>query len=101
MREHPMRLSESTVRIAAALAVAGLLSACATSPRLDRQFGERLRAVKAQQTLDPQAGRNTAPVTGMDAQAAKSAYDSYQRSFASPEQQNSGFTIGSGGVTSR
>jgi hypothetical protein len=96
-----MRPSVITFRIAAALAVAGLLGACATSPRLDRQFGDRLRQVKAQQTLDPQAGRNTAPVNGMDAPAAKSAYDSYQRSFATPDQQNSGFTIGSGGVTSR
>jgi hypothetical protein len=36
----------------------------------------------------------------MDGAAAKSAYDNYQRSFATPDQQTS-FTIGSGGVTSR
>ncbi len=96
-----MRPSDLLFRIAAALAIAGLLGACANSPRLDRQFGDRLREVKALQTLDPQAGNNTTPVTGMDAQAAKSAYDSYQRSFATPDQQSSGFTIGSGSVNSR
>lgn len=83
------------------LTLAGVLAACANTPRLDRHFGESLRLTRAQQTLNPEARLNSAPVNGLDGPAARSAYDSYQRSFATPEQPSGGFTIGSGGVTSR
>lgn len=78
-----------------------LLGGCAQSPHLDSAFGDSVRLVKAQQTLNPDAARHRAPVMGLDGPAARSAYDNYQRSFASPEPQSNGFTISSGGVTSR
>lgn len=95
-----MRALIVIARVAGAAASAALLGACAQTPYLDSQFGASQRLTRAQQMLNPQAGRNTAPVLGMDGAAAKSAYDNYQRSFATPDQQTS-FTIGSGGVTSR
>jgi hypothetical protein len=76
-----------------ALAAASL-SACALSPRVDQQFGSSVRLALAQQTLNPQARNNRTPVTGLDAQAAKSIYDNYQRSYATPEQQQNSFSIG-------
>lgn len=78
------------------LAIAVAASACSTSPRMDREFGSSLRLAKAQQTLNPDAKLNRSPVNGLDAQAAKAAYDSYQRSFAAPDAQSNGFTIGVG-----
>jgi len=95
-----MRALTLIARMAGTAASAALLGGCAQTPYLDSQFGASLRQVRAQQTLNPDAARNTAPVLGMDGAAAKSAYDNYQRSFATPDQQTS-FTIGSGGVTAR
>ena len=66
------------------------------TPYLDSHFGEAVNMVKAQQTLNPQAANNQDPVKGMDARAAKSAYDAYQKSFSTPEPQSSAFTIGVG-----
>ncbi|USX15532.1 hypothetical protein NHH88_07050 [Oxalobacteraceae bacterium OTU3CAMAD1] len=80
-----------------ALAAACALSACANSPNIDRQFGASVRAAVAQQTLDPRAVDDRRPVNGLDAQAAAAAYENYQRSYSSQDQQQqSGFTIGSG-----
>lgn len=76
-----------------ALLAAGL-GACAPTPRLDRQFGDSVRLARAQQTLHPRAGDNGDPVAGLDAQAAMSVHDAYQRSYAAPEQQRNGLIIG-------
>ncbi|MES2153069.1 MAG: pilus assembly protein [Pseudomonadota bacterium] len=71
------------------------LGACSTTtPRLDQQFGAALNTVKAQQWLHPDAARNTNPVAGMDGQAAKSAYDNYQKSYRAPPPPTGSFTIG-------
>jgi predicted component of type VI protein secretion system len=62
------------------LTVAGCVN---TSP-VDRHFGEAINMIKAQQTLNPTAALNANPVTGIDGQAAKSAYDQYQKTFKTP-----------------
>ncbi len=67
------------------------------TPYLDSQMGQSLSLIKAQQILNPEAGRNTDPVAGMDGKAAKSGYDLYQKSFTAPEPQPNVFTIGIGG----
>ena len=77
------------------LAVTGCVS---TTPHLDSHFGEVVNLVKMQQTIDPEASRNTDPVNGMDGKAAKSAYDNYQQSYKTPQPQTSAFTIGIGGA---
>jgi hypothetical protein len=74
--------------------LAASLGACSMTPRVDRQFGSSVKLALAQQTLNPQARNNRDPVTGLDAQAAKSVYDNYQRSYATPEQQQNSFSIG-------
>lgn len=67
------------------------------APFLEGQMGQSLSLIKAQQTLNPEASRNTDPVVGMDSKAAKSGYDRYQKSFRTPEPQPNAFTIGIGG----
>ena len=78
------------------LPMLALLSACATTPRLDRAFGDSVRQTRAQQTLYPDAGRTPRPVNGIDAQSAAAAYDNYQRSFSTKEESNDSFNIGVG-----
>jgi hypothetical protein len=73
-----------------------LLCACSTTPTLDREFGNSLRLARAQQTLYPDAGRTPRPVNGLDATAAAAAYQNYQQSFISKDDQGNGFTIGVG-----
>lgn len=77
----------------ALLAVTGCVS---PAPNLDRHFGESVRLIKAQQTLNPEASRNTDPVKGMDGVAAKSGYDEYQKSYREPPPPTNAFTIGIG-----
>jgi hypothetical protein len=93
----PVSLPLPAATAARLLALAALcsLTACAGSPRIDRQFGSSVRLAQSQQTIDPQAGA-TRPVNGMDAQAAASAYEAYQRSFSTPTPQQNNFTIGAG-----
>ena len=74
------------------------LTGCVSpTPMLDAQFGQSVSLIKAQQTLNPSASRNTNPVNGLDGVAAKSAYDNYQKSFKTPEPPSNAFTIGIGG----
>jgi hypothetical protein len=74
-----------------------LASGCVQrAPVLDNQFGQSLTLIKAQQTLNPEASRNTDPVAGMDGKAAKSGYDNYQKSFRTQEPPTGAFTIGIG-----
>jgi hypothetical protein len=83
-----------TILLAAVLTF--LLSACGTTPRLDREFGKTLRLTRAQQTINPDAGRVPRPVNGLDAAAATAAYQNYQQSFITKDDQSNGFTIGVG-----
>jgi hypothetical protein len=70
------------------IVIAGVLSLCGcaatTTPATDAHFGEAMTMIKAQQTLNPDASRNTNPVTGLDGKAAKGALDNYRDSFRKP-----------------
>ena len=73
------------------IAIAGFLSltlggcgSISTTPDVDARFGETLSIIKAQQTINPDASRNTDPVAGIDGKAAKGAYDNYRDSFRQP-----------------
>ena len=72
-------------------------SGCGTTPRLDRQFGRSVDLLRAQQVINPQAGLNRDPVTGLDGKAAVAGYNAYQKSFSAPVPQSSTLTIGVGG----
>ena len=83
----------------AALTVS-LFAGCAVTPNLDNQFGESVNLAKAQQTINPDAPRNTDPVRGIDGVAAKAALDRYHESFKTPPATNI-FTINVGGGASK
>jgi len=48
---------------------------------LDKNWGRSVETAKYNQTLDPEAGKNLAPVEGLDGQAASYAVDKYENSF--------------------
>lgn len=90
---------ELTMKMMAVLAMSGVvLSACMASgtPNYDARFGEAVRQARALQTLNPEAGRQGGLVTGIDAQAGKSALDRYQESFRTPSRSFEVLGIGSG-----
>lgn len=69
------------------------------SPVLDSRFGLAVNTAKAQQTINPEAGKNTDPVRGIDGRAAKDSMERYHDSFKAPPPT---FTvIGVGGGTAR
>ena len=87
------------MRLLAATAAGGLLlTGCAstTTPYMDSRFGESVKAARALQTVNPGASRNTDPVAGVDARAAKSAMDQYHKSFETPPTTFSIMNIGGG-----
>lgn len=65
----------------ASMAALLALTACSTTPRLDRNFGNSVRAAVAAQTIDPAAVRNQDPVHGMDGRAALASQQRYVQSF--------------------
>ena len=80
-----------------ALVAIGMMTGCApTTPRVDQHFGEAVNTAKAQQTINPDASRNTDPVAGLDGQAAKSTIDRYQKTYQTPPPPINVFTIGVG-----
>jgi hypothetical protein len=96
VRNHPVQ-KPCLILTCITLASACLLSACApTTPKFDATFGNTVRSAIAEQTLNPDASGNTAPVSGIDGRAAREAVDRYQKSFAQPDPQPSVFAIGIG-----
>lgn len=89
MRKHLLRA------VLCGLALAG--SGCAVQ-NASAPLGGTVGLVMAQQILDPQAGVNRPAVNGIDGQAAKSAYDAYQKTYRAPQPQPNVFTIGVGGA---
>lgn len=60
-------------------------------------MGATVSLTMAQQVMNPAAGVNPDPVSGIGGQAAKSGYDAYQKSFRAPVPQQNVFTIGVAG----
>jgi hypothetical protein len=74
-----------------------LLAGCvSTTPYLDEKHGAAATLTRAQQTLDPDASRNTNPVKGLDGKAAKGALDNYRDSFRQPPSEAEVISIGVG-----
>ena len=62
-----------------------MLSGCAVGPsRLEADYGESISLAKLNQTLDPTAQQNVAPVYGFDGKAAVGTLERYQTSFEKP-----------------
>ena len=78
-----------------AIALLAALAGCASKTQLDRQFGLTARDTLRQQIINPVPPASpTVPV--LDGQAAKSAYDNYQKSFKDPVPQTGALAIGVG-----
>lgn len=61
------------------LTLLALLSGCAsTTPEYDKRFGDAVRQARSQSTLNPTAGDNPDPVSGMDGASARQAIGRYQ-----------------------
>lgn len=70
------------MRLLLSAASASALAACtSTAPHLDWNFGYATTTLIQQQTLNPEAGKSTDPVQGLDGQAAVNVMGGYQRSF--------------------
>lgn len=74
-----------TIKTIAGIVALLLLQGCSTAPRFEKNFGAAVRANLAAQTVDPGAGANTNPASGIDGAAARSAHERYQRSFVQPD----------------
>jgi hypothetical protein len=76
-----------------------VLSGCVPlAPDIDHRFGHSLNLLKAQQTIDINASRNTQMVT-MDGVSAGAAVELYNKSYRAPTPQPNVFTIGVGGAS--
>jgi len=86
---------------AAMIAIASVvtLGGCAatTTPETDARLGEAMTMMRAQQTMNPDASRNTNPVVGLDGKAAKGALDNYRDSFRKPPAEGATF-LSIGGI---
>lgn len=81
-----------------------VLTACVTHPpkRMDTRFGNALGMAKAQQTVNPDASLNTAPVRGVDGQAGDAIYDNYRDSYINrPAPARGALDVGTTGGSSR
>lgn len=78
--------------------IALVATGCAMPPNAQEPpMGETVSLTMAQQVMNPAAGANRDPVSGLDGQAAKSGYDAYQKAYRAPVPQQNVFTIGVGG----
>lgn len=67
------------------LAAAGCATT-STTPHYEQHIGEAVRTAVAQQTINPDASKNTDPVTGLDGKAAGQTMENYDKSFKTPEK---------------
>lgn len=75
-----------------------LAAGCAMPPNAQEPpMGATVSLTMAQQVMDPAAGTNRDPVSGLDGKAANGGYESYQKSFRAPPPQPNVFTIGVAG----
>jgi hypothetical protein len=82
-KEKPMRY---TIAILCVLFfAAGLLASCAPS-RVETDRGTSFKLQKFNQIANPDAGKDTKPVEGMDGQAAASAATKRQKEFEKQEK---------------
>lgn len=79
-----------------AVGLAALSGCTTTTPHLDSKFGHAVNAAKAQQTLNPEASKNTDPVAGIEGTPAKESIDRYHDTFKAPPPTFEVININSG-----
>lgn len=70
---------------------------CAKS-RLETDYGTSYNLQKFNQTLNADAEKNLAPVTGMNAQAAQYNEEKYQKGFEKPSETATAYQINVGSM---
>jgi len=89
-------MRQAYTKMIAGAACMAVLAGCASStPYLDSKFGQAVNAAKAQQTINPEASRNTDPVAGVSGAVAKESMGRYLDSFKAPPPT---FTVVTPGV---
>jgi hypothetical protein len=63
-----------------------LISACAQSTRLDKDYGRSVKQARVNQILDPEAEKNLEPVTGLDGKASQASIEKYRKAFEQPRE---------------
>jgi hypothetical protein len=89
-------MKQLEISMVALLGCAMLAGCVSTTPHLDDKHGAAATLARAQQTLNPDASRNTNPVKGLDGKAAKGALDNYRDSFRQPPSEAEVISIGVG-----
>lgn len=84
--------------LATALAAGGC--AMSATPNYDSAFGESVRQARAMQLVNPDAGRNTDSVAGIDARAARTSVERYYDSFRAPPATFEVLNIGGSALSS-
>ena len=70
---------KSLLSLSLGISLLTLLAGCAsTTPEYDKRFGDAVRQARSQSTLNPAAGDNPDPVSGMDGASARQAIGRYQ-----------------------
>jgi len=87
-----------TIAITAVCALLALFAGCSgpagnnpfrEETLLDKNWGRSVETAKYNQIIDPEAGKNLAPVEGLDGKAAGFAMDKYENSFRKETKQES------------
>ena len=91
-----MRIYIVLIGIIAALS---LTIGCAwQESRVAMDYGTSYQLQKYNQTLNPEAEKNLAPVTGMDGRAAQGAVDKYEKGFEKETQTTTSYQINVGSM---
>ena len=69
-----------------------VIAGCAGPSVLEQNWGRSVETARFNQTLNPKAGENLEPVTGLDAESAGNALETYRRSFKA-EDKSGGYNI--------
>jgi hypothetical protein len=76
----------------------GLLISCAAPTRVEMDYGTSYKLQKFNQTANPEAEKNLAPVQGLDSQASTNAINKYHKEFEKQEKAPSYiFNMGNSG----
>lgn len=80
-----MKTLKLLIRASVCAGISLSLAGCLTStPQWDAHFGETVQQLSASQVLNPEAGSNPDPVTGVDGGAAAATMFRYDKSFSQP-----------------
>jgi hypothetical protein len=73
---------KKTIAIVISLSfTAGLLISCAAPTRVETDYGTSYKLQKFNQTANPAAEKNLAPVQGLDSRASAGAVEKYHKEF--------------------